>query len=139
MPRAKYAGDATVDMLINTETDDTILDHWPLVLPWIVSAAFCCDFILFSNTEIIGWGPVAERCNTPHWRQIADRSSSSSIVLCESHIEARLTKSLNSVQIDAIHELALSPRGQLRLAKLDGTEPGIPSHRYHLDQLISLE
>jgi hypothetical protein len=31
--RVKYAGDAMVDMLINTETDDTILDHWPSVLP----------------------------------------------------------------------------------------------------------
>ena len=29
MPRAKYAGDATVDMLINTETDDTILGIAP--------------------------------------------------------------------------------------------------------------
>ena len=39
---------------------------------------------------------------------------------------ARLTKSLNSVQMDAIH-----PRSQIRLPKLDGTEPGTPSHRYH--------
>ena len=92
-----------VNMLINTETDDTILDHWPSVLPWIVNAASCCDFILFSNTGIFGWGLVADRCNTPHWGQIADRRAGS-IALCESHIEARLTKSLNSVQVDCIHE-----------------------------------
>jgi hypothetical protein len=55
-PRTKDAGNPMVGMLINTETDDTILDHWPSVLPWIVSAASCCDFILFSNTGIFGWG-----------------------------------------------------------------------------------
>jgi hypothetical protein len=57
-PRAKDAGNPMVDMLINTETDDTILDHWPSVLPWIVNAASCCDFILFSNTGIFGWGQM---------------------------------------------------------------------------------
>jgi hypothetical protein len=45
-PWVKDEGDAVVDMLINTETDDTILDHWPSVLPWIVSAASCCDLRL---------------------------------------------------------------------------------------------
>jgi hypothetical protein len=32
-----------------------------------------------------------------------------------------------------MNRLALSPRDQIRLPKLDGIEPGTPSHRYHLE------
>jgi hypothetical protein len=93
-----------VDMLINTETDDTIMDHWPSVLPWIVSAAFCCDFILFSNTGIFGW------CLIAAMMQYTALGSDLGQVLRQQHrivrvaYRARLTKSLNSVQMDHIHE-----------------------------------
>jgi hypothetical protein len=71
-------------------------------LPWIVNAAFGGDFILFSNTGIFGWRLVADRCNTPRWRQI--------------------------VETAFMNRLAMSPSGQIRLPTLDSRGTGTPSH-----------
>jgi hypothetical protein len=38
---------------------------------------------------------------------------------------------ITRVETAFMNRLALSPSGQIRLPKLDGTEPGTPSHRYH--------
>jgi hypothetical protein len=81
---------------------------------------------LFSNTGIFGWGLVADRCNTPHW------GSDLGQVFKQQH-------QITRVETAFMNRLALSPRDQIRLPKLDGIEPGTPSHRYHLDQLVSLE
>ena len=64
-------------------------------LPWIVSAAFCCDFILFSNTRIFGWGLVAAMM------QYTALGSDLGPVFKQQHPIMRVaTKSLNSVQMD---------------------------------------
>ena len=38
---------------------------------------------------------------------------------------------ITRVETAFMNRLALSPSDQIRLPKLDGTEPGTPSHRYH--------
>jgi hypothetical protein len=125
-PWVKDEGDAVVDMLIKTETHNTILDHRPSVLPWIVSAASCCDFILFSNTGDLWLGSGRRQM------QYTALAPDLGQVFKQQH-------QITRVETAFMNRLAMSPSGQIRLPKLDGIEPGTPSHRYHLDQLISLE
>jgi hypothetical protein len=100
---------------------------------WIIDLQFCRGLLAqhsaATSSYLVIWGSLAGV-----WSQ----TDAIHRIGVRSRIGLQAAAS-DRVETAFMDRLALSPSDQIRLPKLDGIEPGTPSHRYHLDQLISLE